>query len=232
MANDLYRSLTWGAVTPIVKTAVTSSGAAIAGFKKVDSTSLLTTKPDVNFIEFYWSDFLRNRVVWNDEAAVTVPNLINAPLSFYFATANAIALSKSELYLDQNGRSLSDYTSSDYSANIQTWANASILNGLAAAGDTYNMFLTDDSSINGDILASAVSGVTTNLRINTGTGMTVAGRLQNLDSIIINGGASLTRYCGGASCRDASARIDDAASIEGFRVLPEKADHLINEEQP
>ncbi|MCX8512306.1 MAG: autotransporter-associated beta strand repeat-containing protein, partial [Chthoniobacteraceae bacterium] len=160
------------------------------GYLKLDPNS--ATGADVNFIEFYWSDFLRQRVVWNDNAAVTSPNLINAPVSFFAAVANGNALAKSELYVDQFGRSLTDYTSSIYSANTQNWANATLKNGLAVAGDTYNLFLTDDSTIQGSILASAVDGVVSNLNINTGTGMTVAGALQNFTSISINTGGSIT----------------------------------------
>lgn len=192
MGNDLYRSLTWASVDAIVKTATSVSGSKIAGYKKVDSTSLLSAQPDVNFVEFFWADFLRNRVVWNDSAKVTSENLLNAPASFYAAAANAIALSKSELYLDQNGRSLLDYTDDSFSANTKTWAKASIKNGLAAAGDTYNLFLSDDASVQGDIMASGVDGVTTKLNINTGSLITVSGALKNLSSIVINQGATMT----------------------------------------
>jgi len=190
MTNDLYRSLTWGMADGIVKTATNVSGTKLPGYLKLDPNS--ATGADVNFIEFYWSDFLRQRVVWNDNAAVTSPNLINAPVSFFAAVANGNALAKSELYVDQFGRSLTDYTSSIYSANTQNWANATLKNGLAVAGDTYNLFLTDDSTIQGSILASAVDGVVSNLNINTGTGMTVAGALQNFTSISINTGGSIT----------------------------------------
>ena len=112
--------------------------------------------------------------------------------AFFAATANAIALAKSEKYLDQYGRSLTDYTGIAYGATTQTWAKASLLNGLAVAGDTYNMFLTDDATIQGDILPSAVDGVINNLSINTGTGMSISGAIQNFTSIAINTGGSLT----------------------------------------
>jgi len=192
MANDKYRSLTWGSADGIVKTATSISGVKIPGYLKVDSTSTAASKPDVNFVEFFWADFLRNRVMWNDNAAVTSANLINAPVSFFAATANAIALSKSEKYLDQYGRSLTDYTGSAYGPTTQTWANASLLNGLAVSGDVYNMFLTDDATVQGDILPSAVDGVINNLSINTGTGMSIRGAIQNFTSIAINAGGSLT----------------------------------------
>jgi uncharacterized protein with beta-barrel porin domain len=143
-------------------------------------------------VEFFWADFMRNRVMWTDSAAVTSQNLINAPVSFFAAAANAIALGKSELYADQNGRSIFDYTGEGFSKNANTWANASILNGLAAPGDTYNLFLTDDSWIQGDLIASGVEGVVTNLNINTGSLMSISGALKNLDTIKINTGASIT----------------------------------------
>lgn len=192
MTNDLYRSLAWGAVDAVVKTATNASGTKLSGFSKVDSTSSLSSKPDVNFVEFYWGDFLRNRVNWNDDAAVTSANLINAPVSFFAATANAIALAKSEVYTDSFGRSLVDYTGSEYSQNTRTWANASLLNGLAVSGDTYNMFLTDDATIQGDILPSAVDGVVNKLSINTQAGMTLTGAVQNFTSIAVNNGGTMT----------------------------------------
>ena len=83
MGNDKYRSLTWGLADGIVKTATSVSGSKIPGYLKVDSTSTASSKPDVNFVEFFWADFLRNRVMWNDNAAVTSSNLINAPVSFF-----------------------------------------------------------------------------------------------------------------------------------------------------
>lgn len=192
MGNDLYRSLTWASVDAVVKTATSASGAKIAGYKKVDSTSLLSAQPDVNFVEFFWGDFLRNRVVWNDSAKITSANILNAPVSFFAAAANAIALSKSELYVDENGRSLLDYTGDSFSTNTKTWANASIKNGLAAAGDTYNVFLSDDAYVQGDIIASGVDGVTTKLSINTGSLLTVSGALKNFSAIAINQGATMS----------------------------------------
>ncbi|NBV85243.1 MAG: hypothetical protein EBS01_03015, partial [Verrucomicrobia bacterium] len=190
MTNDLYRSLTWGMADGIVKTASNVGGTKLPGYLKLDPYS--ATGADVNFIEFYWADFLRGRVLWNDGAAVTSPNLINAPVAFFAAVANGIALAKSELYVDQFGRSLTDYINTNFSQNTQTWAKASLKNGLAATGDTYNLFLTDDSTVQGDILASAVDGVVSNLSINTGTGMTVAGALHNFTSIAVNTGGTIT----------------------------------------
>ena len=190
MVNDLYRSLTWGMADGIVKTASNISGSKIKGFNKTNPYS--PTGADVNFIEFYWGDFLRNRVLWNDDAAVTSANLINAPVSFFAAVANGIALGKSESYRDQFGRNITDYTNPQFSDNTVSWANATLKNGLAASGDTYKMFLTDDVSINGDIIPSGLDGVTNHLYINTGSSMTVPGALQNFYSISVNTGASIT----------------------------------------
>jgi len=194
MSNDVYRSLTWGMVDGIVSTASTISNSKIKGYDKVNSLSTLSSQPDINFVEFYWADFLRNRVVWNDNAAIIAgnENLISAPLSFYLATANGIALAKSELYKDQFGRSLQDYKDTTrFTTNTTTWAGASVKNGLAVAGDTYNMYLTDDASITGDIIPSGLDGVTNKLTINTGTGMSISGALVNFASISINTGGSL-----------------------------------------
>jgi hypothetical protein len=195
MANDVYRSLTWGMADGIVKTATNVGGTKLPGYLKLDPNS--PTGADVNFIEFYWADFLRGRVLWNDSAAVTSANLLNAPVAFFAAVANGIALAKSELYVDQFGRSLTDYSNSNFSQNTQNWAKASLKNGLAATGDTYNMFLTDDATVQGNILASGVDGVVSNLNINTGTGMTVAGALQNFTSIAVNTGGTITIACDG-----------------------------------
>jgi autotransporter-associated beta strand protein len=191
MDNDLYRSLMWAAADSVVKTATSSTGSKIAGFSKVDSTSSVSGK-EVNFVEFYWGDFLRNRVLWNDNAAVTSLNLINAPVSFFAASANAVALARSELYRDQYGRNLTDYTAANFSANTQTWANASIKNGLAVTGDTYNIFLTDDVSIQGDILPSGLDGVVNHLNINTTKGLSIAGDVQNFTTLVINTGGTMT----------------------------------------
>lgn len=190
MVNDLYRSLTWGLADGIVKTAANISGSKIKGFSKSNPYS--STGADVNFVEFFWGDFLRNRVLWNDDAAVTSANLINAPVSFFAAVANGIALGKSELYRDQFGRNITDYTNPQFAANTVSWANATLKNGLAASGDTYKMFLTDDVSISGDIIPSGLDGVTNSLYINTGSSLTVPGALQSFYSIAVNTGTSIT----------------------------------------
>ena len=151
---------------------------------------------DTNFVEFYWADFLRNRITWDDTKVGSAlgsgqsdANLIKAPLSFFVAVANGIALGKSELYRDRFGRSLADYDNAAYAGNTQAWANASIGNGLAKAGETYHMYLRDDSTIVGDITPSALS--INKMHIDTTAGMTIAGSMKNMNSVTINGGGSI-----------------------------------------
>ena len=194
MVNDVGRSLGWGVRQGVVPSAFDSSGSPIGGYAN--------TAPNgagINFVDFYWEDFFRNRVVWNNNLTPTGngdTNAINAPLSFYAASANGIALAKSELYRDQNGRSLFDYTNlntyinASTNVNTLTWANTAIGNGLAAAGDTYNLYLRDDSTINGDIIPSALS--TNILHVDTVTGMTVTQLVQNMKFLYVNMGAQLT----------------------------------------
>jgi len=194
MIDDNGRSLGWGVRQGIVPSAYDSGGNTIVGYAN--------TAPDgsaINFVDFFWGDFFRNRVVWNNGLTPTGngdANVINAPLSFFIASANGIALAKSELYRDQNGRSLFDYTNlvmfAGYYTNANTvaWAKTAIGNGLAVAGDTYNLYLRDDSTIAGDIIPSALS--TNILHIDTAVGMTVTQLVQNVKYLYINGGAQLT----------------------------------------
>ena len=193
MSSDPYRSLSWGMVDGIIKSATTSAGVKIAGFKK---TNPATPGVDTNFVEFYWSDFMRNRVTWDDTKTGTAlgsgqpdANLIKAPVSFMAAVANGIALAKSEVYRDQFGRTVGDYDNAAYAGNTQTWAHASIVNGLAKAGETYHMYLLDDSTVAGDITPSALS--TNRLHIDTTAGQTIAGSLKNFSSVTINAGGTL-----------------------------------------
>jgi len=194
MINDNGRSLGWGVRQGIVPSGYSSSAANISGYAN--------TAPDgtaINFVDFYWGDFFRNRVVWNNGLTPTDSgdaNAINAPLSFFAASANGIALAKSELYRDQNGRSLFDYTNLvtfvNATTNINTviWAKTAIGNGLANAGDTYNMYLRDDSTIAGDIIPSALS--TNILHIDTAASMTVTQLVRNMKYLYINAGAQMT----------------------------------------
>jgi autotransporter-associated beta strand protein len=213
MTNDDYRSLTWGMVDPIVKTASTSptSSSYLKGFSKGFPSGWVNPDPahlvadataDINFVEFYWADFLRNRIVWNnqlpgcgldatDPACSGRKNLIAAPISFFAAVANGIALARSESYFDQFGRTLSDYLATDFSANTRTWASASIQNGLASGKSSFHMYLLDDSSVKGDIAPSSLDTVTNSLHIDTTVGQVIAGSIRNFASIDINRGATI-----------------------------------------
>ena len=213
MTNEDYRSLTWGMVDPIVKTATATLGgnAYLKGFSKGFPKGWVNPDPamlapdlanDINFVEFYWADFLRHRVVWNNKLAgcaldATEPacmgkkNLIAAPISFFAAVANGIALARSENYADQSGRKLSDYLAADYPANTRNWASASLQNGLASSQHEYHMYLLDDSGVNGDITPSSQDSVTNRLHIDTTAGQVITGALQNFASVDINRGATI-----------------------------------------
>jgi autotransporter-associated beta strand protein len=213
MTNDDYRSLTWGMVDPIVKTAATTpdGNSYLKGFSKGFPKGWVNPDPtksnpdvanDINFVEFYWADFLRNRVVWNNTLAgcaldATEPackgkkNLIAAPISFFAAVANGIALARSESYTDQYGRKLSDYVAADYPANTRNWASASLQNGLASGKHAYHMYLLDNSSIKGDITPSALETVSNRLHIDTTAGQVIVGALKNFAAVDINRGSSI-----------------------------------------
>ena len=224
MTNDDYRSLTWGMVDPIVKTAATApnSTSYLKGFSKGFPANWINPDPanlhpdtaeDINFVEFYWADFLRNRIVWNDTIAACAldtsdaacngkKNLIAAPVSFFAAVANGIALARSEVYRDQYGRTLSDYLTVSASANTRIWASASIQNGLASGTQTYHMYLLDDSTVRGDIAPSALTAVSNQLHIDTTTGQTISGSLMNFSSVGINLGSSIdTKWKDSAALR-------------------------------
>lgn len=188
MTNDSYRSLTWGLADGITN--------GNKGFSKTNSLSTATPQPDINFVEFYWADFLRNRIMWDDTktghalgSGQSDANLISAPISFFAAVANGTALAKSEIYKDQYGRTLNDYNNASFGDNTQTWAGASLKNGLAKTTNTYDMYLLDDSTVKGDITPSAKS--TNHLHIDTTTGQTIDGKIQNFASVDINKGASV-----------------------------------------
>ena len=192
MTHDIYRGLMWGLADGILKTAMNGTS-KIKGFSKTNPA----TGKDINFVEFFWADFLRNRVVWDDAKSGHAlgsgfgdANAISAPLSFFAAVANGTALARSQAYRDQYGRSIYDYTNSAaFSPNTVTWASASLVNGLAVSGDAYNLYLLDDSAISGDIAPSPLSANT--LHIDTSTGMTVSNRLVNIRDVAINAGGTL-----------------------------------------
>ncbi len=195
MTNDKYRGLTWGMADGIIKTGTTAANAKIAGFKKGNPA---TPGVDINFVEFFWSDFLRNRVVWDDTASghalgsgQSDASLSAAPLSYYAAVANGIALARSEVFADQYGRTLTDYDALA-PGNTQTWAHASKQNGTAAASDTYRMYLLDNSTVQGDITPSLVSRANNQLHIDTTAGQTIAGVIKNFGSVDINKGGTIT----------------------------------------
>ena len=195
MALSHNRSLGWGLADAVVVSATTSSGAKIAGFKK----TFPGNPNDIFFVEFFWADFLRRRVVWDDTlpgvplgSAANNTNLIAAPLSFFTAVANGIALARSEVYRDEYNRRIFDYTNAAVFTPVTVnWARGSLSNGLATATDTYNLYLRDDSTIVGAIQPSALS--TNILHIDTmlPTGMTVTQTMQNIRTLIVNAGGRL-----------------------------------------
>ncbi len=197
MTNSDLRALTWGMADGIVKSATNAAGARLAGYSK---SSVADPNKDINFVEFYWADFLRNRVTWDNTATGSTlsttnsdRNLIAAPLSFFAAVANGIALAKSEVYRDQYGRTLTDYDSALSSNNTKNWAHDSSSAGrLAKATDTYNMFLLDNATVTGDITPSALSAANNKLHIDTTTGQTISGVIANCGaSVDINKGGSI-----------------------------------------
>ncbi|MDB6041400.1 MAG: 5-nucleotidase family protein, partial [Verrucomicrobiales bacterium] len=193
MSSSAYRSLAWGLADAIVVSATDSNGKKIAGFKKNAPGSNV----DINFVEFYWGDYLRDRVIWDDSltgsplgSSADDANAVSAPLSFLTASANGIALAKSEVYLDRHGRNISAYTNvSVFPSNTVNWAQGSISNGLANSKQTYHMFLRDDSWISGPITPSAFS--TNVLHIDTASNLVVTQALRNFRSILVNAGGAL-----------------------------------------
>ena len=192
MANDVYRSLTWGLADGVVKSATDAAGKKIAGYSKKGLSGA-----DVNFVEFYWADYLRGRVIWNNNLAGSPlssthgdRNVIQAPLSFFTAVANGIALGKSEAYRDQFGRGIKDYASSTlFSSNVAYWAISTLTNGLAAPSNTFHLYLRDDSGIAGDITPSAYA--TNVLHIDTVAGLSVTQAVKNISSLFVNLGGQL-----------------------------------------
>ena len=193
MLPSKYRGLTWGLADAIVVSATDGANKKIAGYKK----SAPGSSVDINFVEFFWADYLRDRIDWDDtlsgspfgspngDASVTA-----APLSFFTAVANGIALARSEVYLDRHGRNISAYTNSAvFPPNTLNWANGSISNGLAVANNTYHLYLRDDSTIVGVISPSAKS--TNILHIDTTSSLAVTQPLQNIRTAVINAGGLL-----------------------------------------
>jgi len=204
MVNDLYRSLAWGMADGIIANQVikfnkytngsdttpSSTSSGTAGFLKVNSTA--AGQPDVNFVEFFYADYVRGRVTWDDTATPGAgqANAINAPVNFYAAVANANALVRSELFKDASGHNVTYYTAST-DANVASWAQANVKNGLATSGDKYDVYLLDNSSIQGDISLSANSAEN-KVHIDTTAGQDITSKLINATRIDINAGSSIT----------------------------------------
>src|SRR5207302_4405951 len=135
-----------------------------------------------------------------------------APLSFFTATANGSALARSEVYRDEYGRNLVDYTNSAvFGPNTLRWANGSLSNGLAVATDTYNLYLRDDSTVAGDITPSAKS--INILHIDTVAGMTVTQTLQNIKTIIVNAGGTLKTTWKDATVSNTTLRLPAGTGV-------------------
>ena len=187
MGHDLYRSLTWGIVDGIAATASDVTGKRIVGFSKKAPTG-----GEINFVEFCWADFLRNRIWWDDTqpgwpltSTNTAANVIAAPLAFYAAVANGIALARSEAYRDQFGRSLRDYADGAiFPTNTVNWARGSITNTLLAGTNTFHLYWFDDSHIVGPITPSPRSSNI--LHINTATAVALSDRVENISTVYIN----------------------------------------------
>lgn len=228
MLNSVERSLAWGLADGILKSAYDRAGTKIVGYKKAAPGSSV----DINFVEFYWADFLRHRITWdnsrqgspfgspNGDASITA-----APLGFFAAVANGIVLAKSEVYRDQYGRLLRDYTNSAlFTANPVNWAGGSSSNGLAAPSNTFNRFLLDDSTIVGDITPTALATTTKILRINTtltfpgGTGdVTLTGTAGVSGSTVVSNGAFIVNgvLTGGGAVNVWGGSLRGHGSING-----------------
>src|SRR5206468_2855117 len=133
----------------------------------------------------------------------------------FTAVANGIALARSEVYQDEYGRHLIDYTNAAlFPPNTVNWANGSRSNGLALATDTYNMYLRNDSTIVGDITPTALS--TNILRIDTASALTVTNTLQNFRSVIINGGHTVKTTWKDATVSNTSLRLPAGTGVVTF----------------
>jgi hypothetical protein len=192
MTLDHYRSLAWGLADGIVYSADNGAGSKVAGFNKKAANG-----KDIFFVEFFWADYLRNRIVWDDSKTGSAlgsgngdANAIKAPLSFFAAVANGIALAKSETYRDQFGRGIYDYTNAAlFDSTTVYWATSSISTGLAFATNSYNLYLLDDSTINGNITPSALSSNC--LHIDTTAGMNVTNDISNVRTLLVNSGSRM-----------------------------------------
>ena len=228
MQDDAYRSLTWGMADGVVAgqvikyntytngtdTSASGTKTGTSGFLKTNSNAV--GQPDVNFVEFYYADYLRDRVTWDNTKTGTAlgsgqtdANLISAPVGFYAAVANGNALARSEFYKDQNGKNVAEYVGSA-DANVASWASASVKNGLATTGDKYEMFLLDDSGVNGDIKLSAKS-LQNKVHIVTTAGQNIVGQLSNATALEINTATSITTKWGDTAMNSSNSTLAIAA---------------------
>lgn len=224
MLPSPYRSLAWGLADGVVFSATDDAGKKIVGFKKKAPDSSV----EINFVEFFWADFLRHRIIWDDTRTGSPyganngdANLISAPLGFFAAVANGIALARSEAYRDQYGRALTDYTNAAlFSANTVNWARGSVSNGWAKPTDTYHLFLLDDSGVAGDLAPSAYS--TNILHINTAAGLTVTNHLLNLRQLLVNDGPQIQTAWKDAAMSNSTLLVpagSGTVALEGAAVV-------------
>lgn len=215
MLNSTMRSLTWGLADGVVATATDGLGKKVAGYKK----SAPGSSVDINFVEFYWADYLRHRVSWDNSKSgspLSVTNadgnVIQAPLGFFAAVANGIAFARSEVFRDQHGRRLVDYTNSAlFNPNTLNWARGSLSNGLATAADTYHLYLLDDSDIQGDISPSLLS--TNILHINTTLGRVLSNTVGNLTGLLLNDGPQIKTSWKDATVSNTTLRIPGGKGV-------------------
>jgi len=215
MTPSAYRGLAWGLADAIVVSATDAAAKKIAGYKK----SAPGSSVDINFVEFFWSDYLRHRVVWDDTLAGSPlasgngdASATAAPLSFFIAVANCIALARSQAYRDEFGRRIFDYTNASvFPPNTVNWANGSISNGLAAATDTYHLYMRDDSGIAGTVSPSPLS--TNILHLDTVAGMTVTQALENISTVLINAGGTLKTSWKDAPISNTTLRLPAGSGV-------------------
>lgn len=215
MTPSPYRSLTWALADGVIQSASDSAGKKIVGYKK----SAPGSSVDINFVEFFWADYMRHRIVWDDTLTGSPLGSSNgdasataAPLSFFTAVANGIALAKSQAYLDEYGRNLTNYTNSAvFAPNTVNWANGSLSNGLALPTDTYNLYLRDDSTIAGVISPPPLSANI--LHIDTVAGMTVTQTLENIRTIVVNAGGTLKTTWKDATVSNTTLRLPAGSGV-------------------
>ncbi|HTI68527.1 MAG TPA: ParB/Srx family N-terminal domain-containing protein [Candidatus Limnocylindria bacterium] len=211
MGSDPYRSLAWGMADGIVHSATDSSGHKLVGFnKRADNGE------EIHFVEFCWADYMRGRIWWDDaKSGAPYPstnrdaNVIGAPLGFFAAVANGIALARSESYRDQFGRSLRDYANAAiYPANTATWAAESLAHAEPGISNVFNLYWFDDSRIVGRIAPS--SNAVNILHINTTGKVALSNQLENIATLQVNSAGRLK-----TSWRDAAMRNTELRYPEG-----------------